>query len=137
MAIYDEDTGIFFVAKQITNRTDRAADDALLVSNMDLPVCDFRFTDDDFREAVSSYFDLTAMGTLNIHGDLQRHRPDNKIEVDRVDESGKKYRIAPDIDNGQIAVLAIAACAAKQRSITAAMDLHAELHDIYNDIVTI
>lgn len=137
MAVYSEDSGIFFVAKQIKFREDRALEGALLISNMDLPTVDSRFTDADFSGAIGSYFDLVAMRALDIDSDLQRFKPDNKIEVDKVDESGKKYRISPEIDNGQIAVLAIAACAAKQRSISAAMDMHNELQDIFNEIITI
>lgn len=137
LAVYDADSGIFFIAKQAKYTTDRSIEGALLVTNMDLPTADFRFSDDDFKDSITSYFDLRSMGALDIDEDLQRWYPDNQIEVDRVDESGKKYRVSPEINNGQVAVLAIAACAAKQRSINAAMDMHAEIHDIYNDIITI
>jgi hypothetical protein len=140
MAVYSEDTGVFFVAKQVRYREDRAAPNALLISNMDLPEVDHRFTDENFRDAVGSYFELLAMRVLDIDPDLQRYKPDNKIEVDRVDETGKKYRIAPDIDNGQVAIMAIAACAVKQRAFSAAIEVYDGLAELYGDepsIITI
>lgn len=130
-SVFDEKTGVLVVAKQIGYREDRPKPDMALVSNLDLQSCDFQFTDKHLRDAIRSYFTRRSQGMLDIDSSLARYLPDNRIEQDGVDESGRKYRIAPEIENGQIAVLATVAFIEAQKPISAAIDMANELSDFY------
>lgn len=68
---------------------------------------------------------------LDLNGDLQRHEPDARIELDKVDESGRHYRIAGDIQNGQVAVLGLVAFVESQGGIQAAIEAADELAGFY------
>lgn len=131
MSVLDENTGILVVAKSIEFREDRSDEAAALISNLDLPDLDKRFTDDMLRDAIRSYFTRSAQGTISILDQLNRFRPDNQIEKESVDERGQKYRLNADISNGQVAVLAAVAMADLQRGSSAAIAFMDELADLY------
>lgn len=130
-SVLDEKTGVLVVAKQLAYREDRPKPDMALVSNLDLQSCDFLFSDKHLRDAIRSYFTRRSQGMLEIDSALGRYLPDNRIEQDGVDESGRKFKISPDIDNGQIAVLATVAFIEAQKPISAAIDMANELSDFY------
>lgn len=129
--VIDDETGVLTVGKQVAYNEDRIEGFAV-VSNLDLADCDYLFTDKHLRGAIRSYFSRSGQDTIAIVPALARYQPDNKIERDAVDETGPRYRISPDIDNGQIAVLAAVAYADAQRPISAAMDAMQELSDFYS-----
>lgn len=83
---------------------------------------DALYTEDNTREAITAFFELDALKLINISAKAQRCDPRSKIERDGMDESGMKYRIAPDITNAQVAVLAAAFFAGAQRGAAAAQD---------------
>lgn len=120
--LYDEETGVLVVAKQINYREDKPDDTFSMVSNLDLPSVDFKFKEEHMSNAIRSYFTAIAQGTLDVDKALARYQPDNRIEEDRIDESGRKYRVSPDIDNGQMAVLAVVAYIDRLRGVTAALE---------------
>lgn len=130
-SVFDEKTGVLVISKQLAYREDRPKPDFAIVSNLDLPACDFTFTEKHLREAIRSYFTRRSQGMLEIDSALGRYLPDNRIEQDGVDEGGRKFRIAPEIDNGQIAVLATVAFIEAQRPISAAINMADELADFY------
>jgi len=81
------------------------------------------FTEDSLREAINAYFELTALNLLNFSAKVQRLQPDSKIERMGVDERGMNYRIAPDINSGQVAVMVACLYASRQRAVGAAEDM--------------
>lgn len=129
LALLDDDTGVLAISKPVKYREDRIAPDFAFVTNMPLDDCDFRFTDDLMRDAIRSYFALSAQGVVTISNEAQRYQPDNRIERDSIDERGPKYRVSPDLDNGQAAVLALVAFTEHQRNVGAAIAAADELDE--------
>lgn len=132
VGMFDDETGVLVVAKQIKYRETRAGDDFVLVSNLELPSVDVRFGDADLKEAIQCYFTMRSQGVLDIVDELQRYQPDNRIESDAIDAQGRKYRISSEIDNGQLAVLALVCALNAQRPIRSAMSAADELADFYS-----
>lgn len=122
LSIYDEGAGTLTIAKAVDYREAKIAPDMAVVSNVDLPERDAHFTDDQLRDSIRAYFAMSATDYLILDDSLARFRPDNRIEQDKVDESGRKYRVAPEIDNGQIAVLATVWFAESQKGISSMLE---------------
>lgn len=134
VAVLDEHTGVLVVAKEVKYREERIAPDFALISNLDLPDLDFSYTDALMRDSIRAYYTRKAQQMLDLNGDLQRHEPDARIELEKVDESGRHYRIAGDIQNGQVAVLGLVAFVESQGGIQAAIEAADELADFYRVI---
>lgn len=130
----DEKTGVLVVVKAVKFREERIAPDFALVSNLDLPELDFLFTDKLLRETIRSYYTRKAQLTLDIMTEASRFQPDNKIEQESVDEGGRRYRIAPDIQNGQMAILAMVAIVQAQSHVESAISMANEMADFYSVI---
>lgn len=75
---------------------------------------DALFTEADMRAAIADYFAFAGRGLLVLEDSQARHNPGSRIAPDGVDESGIKYRVAPDISNGQLAVVVLCWFALKQ-----------------------
>jgi hypothetical protein len=131
LAKRDTTTGVLFIVKKVAYRENRVKPGFAVVSDVDLDEADFRFTDKHLRGAITAYYSRMAQGHIDIDSKLSRYNPNNKIEPDGVDESGRKYRISPDIDNGQIGVLAVVAFIEAQKPINAAVSMADEITDIY------
>lgn len=129
--VIDDDTGVLSVAK-VFDHSEKRMEGFAVVSNMDLPDCDFLFTDKHLRDAIRSYFARVGQDMVGIAQQLARFDPTNRIEKDAVDETGPRYRISPDIDNGQVAVLAAVAFAESQRPVNAALSAMQDLNDFYS-----
>lgn len=102
-------------------RTVRAGEDevrhegcAALTNNPAAEEQDALFTDADIRDAIHDYFSFQGRGLLVLDDAVARHNPATKIEPDGLDERGRKYRIAPDMTNGQLAVIAMCWFALRQ-----------------------
>jgi hypothetical protein len=65
------------------------------------------FSEDKIEDAIHRFYRARAIGTLELLPAMQKHDPANRIESDGMDKSGTKYRLASEISNGAIAVLAI------------------------------
>lgn len=130
LATYKEETGILAIAKEVTFKETRQAGCAV-VSDLELPEVDYHFTDQDMRGAINAYFARNAQRLIALPDSLIRYQPDNKIEVDAVEATGRKYRIAGDISNGQVAVLAACAFLQAQNPINAAIAMMDDLADFY------
>lgn len=81
------------------------------------------FTEHDLKEAIGAYFELDALRLLTLGPKVQRLSPDSKIERMGVDERGMNYRIAPDINCAQMAVMVACLFANRQRHVDAAQDV--------------
>lgn len=106
--------GTLTVLKQITYR--EVPDDGFaFVTNMRLLNYDCLFKEEHLADAITAYKEGEGMGTILLTDDTARYRP--QIETDGVDTQGQKYRLGSEIDNAQIAVLALAHFMSRQRGI--------------------
>lgn len=106
--------GVLVVLEKVTYREVPDAGFAF-VTNMRLENYDCLFKEEHLADAISAYKEGEGMGTIVLADDAARYRP--KIETDGVDTQGQKYRLHADIDNGQVAVLALAHFMSRQRGI--------------------
>lgn len=102
-----------------------------MVTNLDLPAIDLRFDDSRIRDAIRDYFRRQSQDTIDLIDKLARHSPDNAVTNDGFDERGPRYRIAPDITNGQIAVFAACCFADAQSPINAAITMMDDISELY------
>lgn len=134
LALLDENTGVLVVSKEVTYREERIGEDFALVTNIDLPDCDMRFDNDHMRDAIRTFFTRSAQQTLVIENAVRRYDPNQKIQRDKVTERGQTYELHPDIQNGQVAVLAIIAFTDKNASLDACLEMADELAEFYTAI---
>ena len=76
---------------------------------------DSLFEGDQTKEAIEAYFEMDSMRMLTLGEAVQRFNPASQIERDGMDEAGPKYRVAPSITSGQVAVLVACLTAHRQR----------------------
>lgn len=131
LLFFDEKSGVLVADKTISFREPRAKADMALVTNLDLPDLDYRFLDKHLSEAIRSYFTRAGQGLLDIRKELGRYDPKDKIEMDGVDEGGRRYRIHDEIENGQMAVLMAISFIESQKPITSTISAMNELADFY------
>lgn len=126
------DENMLVVAKQYTPFTQsRIKEEWALIGNTGDDL-DYTFTDKDFSDSIQAFFERKATDTIAIVDELQRFSPDNRLELDKVAESGRTYRLDQSIDNGQIAVLVLSLFAQKQARIKFANDLFDDIDDLYS-----
>jgi hypothetical protein len=128
---YDPQTDILLAAKAADAYEVTARPGFLHVTNQSGdPVVDALFDNENMQEAIQAYFDMEAMGLLQF-GDLaQRFNPQSKLERDGLDASGPKYRVAPDMSCGQVAVLVACHFARAQRGMSEAMSAFDEISSL-------
>jgi hypothetical protein len=114
---YDPASDILLVLKTIPYEAGERAGFLRITTQVADATHDAVFTEDETREAIVSFFALEAMNLINLADAVKRFDPKNKIERDGMDEGGMKYRIQPDINNGQFAVLIACHYAKKQRDV--------------------
>ena len=102
-----------------------------VVSNVDLPSVDFRFTDDKLRDAIIAFYARDSQDTIDLDSKLARHSPSQSITTDGIDERGPRFRLNADITNGQIAVLAACAFCAQQTPVSSALSMMGEMTELY------
>lgn len=106
--------GVLVILEKVTYR--EAADEGFaFVTNMRLKNYDCLFKEEHLADAITAYKEGEGMLTIILADEVARYRP--KIETDGVDTQGQKYRLGSEIDNAQIAVLALAHFMSRQRGI--------------------
>lgn len=92
--------------------------------------CDMRFNEKDLAQAISDYFMMEGMGAVSIDSAITRFKPTNKIQADGVDVSGVKYKLAPDVKNGHVAIIAACFAAQRQRQVSNTMEAMDDLKEL-------
>lgn len=139
LGVLDVSLGVLLIDRAATSpagEPEQRRKDHVLCSNN--PACDDRdalFRESDMRQAVDDYMRFSGRGLLALDGKVERHNPATKIEPDGLDERGRKYRFAPDISDGQVAVIAMCWLAARQQTIVGAQSHFDDLID--TDVVTV
>lgn len=117
----DMPSGVLLIDRAITLRAGdpeiRRANCAVVTNNPSFDDRDELFTEDQFRRAIEDYFSLAGRGLLVLEDAVARHNPQAKIEPDGLDERGRKFRLAPDITNGQVAVIVACWFAMRQAGV--------------------
>jgi hypothetical protein len=129
----DPDSGLLIVAKELP--IGERQDDATVTSND--PRAERRdrlFSEDDLQDAIRLFFRAKSTAMIELLPTVTKHEPAHKIETNGMDENGTKYRLSPDITNGNIAVLALAALADHAYKAQSATTFSNELADFFATI---
>lgn len=127
-AAFDPATDVLAIVKQAPEYESGPRDGFLKISSQERDAHhDALFLEENTRQAITAFFELDALKLISISEKAQRSNPLSKIERDGMDEKGIKYRIAPDITNAQVAVLAASFYAGAQRGAAAAQDFMEDL----------
>ncbi len=128
---YDPQTDILLAARPADAYEVDSRPGFLHVSNQaGDPVVDALFDNDGMQEAIQAYFDMDSMGLLQFSDLAQRFNPASKLERDGLDASGPKYRVAPDMSCGQVAVLVACHYARGQRGMATALGMFDEIRGL-------
>jgi hypothetical protein len=125
----DTDTGYIMVHEEL--RANERNETAIFVTNDPRAERDSLFTEEKLQEAIRLFFRAKASDLLELDESLSKHDPSHKIENDGVDERGSKYRLAPEITNGNVAVLAIMSAANGSYNAQAATDFSGEMAEMF------
>lgn len=113
-AVKNNALGTLVVLKKITYR--EIPDEGFaFVTNLRLKNYDCLFKEEHLADAITAYKEAEGMSTIILEDDVVRWRP--RIESDGVDTQGQKYRLAADIGNAEVAILALAHFMSRQRGI--------------------
>lgn len=103
---------------------------AVATNNPRSPDYDALFQDADIRDAIDDYFTFSGRGLLVLDDAVARYNPALKIEADGIDERGRRHRIAPDMSDGQMAVIVMCWFAARQAGFSRQLEAFDELGDM-------
>jgi hypothetical protein len=103
---------------------------AVVTNNASTQDCDIIFTENDLRDAIADYFAFAGRGLLVLEPNVSRFDPASKIEPDGLDERGRKYRIAQDMTNGQVAVMVLCWFAVRQSGFASQIGAFDDLADL-------
>jgi hypothetical protein len=106
--------GVLVILDKVTYR-EEADKGFAFVTNLRLKDYDCLFKEEHLADAITAYKEAEGMNTIVLADDVARWRP--RIETDGVDTQGQKYRLAADIGNAEVAILALAHFMSRQRGI--------------------
>lgn len=112
-SVYETDTQILSIIKDTDYKKTRQKPDYVLISNDKNADYDCLFTELNFSQGIEDFFIMLngvafdgRSSRLVFDDKVTRANPKNVIESDGYTENGRKFRITPNINNLQIAVLA-------------------------------
>ncbi|MEJ7804441.1 MAG: hypothetical protein WKG03_00755 [Telluria sp.] len=129
----DPESGLLIVAREL--KLGERLDDVLVVSND--PRAERRdrlFSEDDLQDAIRLFFRAQSTGMIELLPTVSKFEPAHKIESNGIDENGTKYRLSPDITNGNIAVLALTKLADATYRAQSATDFAEEMASLFLSI---
>lgn len=103
---------------------------AVVTNNSAAPDFDIVFTENDLRDAIADYYGFAGRGLLVLESPVSNFNPASKIEPDGLDERGRKYRIAQDMSNGQVAVMVLCWFAARQSGFASQLEAFDDMMDV-------
>ena len=133
-SVYDTDTGILSIAKQ-TRYSSEKKPKCLLITNDAKENCrDLLFSEDDFKASIRAFNWLEnglaadkVSKRLQIDSSVNFCNPNAVIDLDKLEESGPKYRLDPEMTNSHAACLASCFYAARVNSVRDSIWLAQEL----------
>lgn len=122
VGLLDPATGVLAIAKSVRFR--EVGDDGFaFVTNTKTEAYDCLFSEEHWEQAIRDYQTAQGNQTMVMSDAASRFTP--RLETDGVDEKGQKYRFHSDLQNAEIAVLAMVHFQQRQLAINtagAAMD---------------
>jgi hypothetical protein len=110
----DMHTGMV-VAASVRDHADDRKPNFLHVTNIEADQHrDMLVTEEHLSDAIAAYFSAASMGRLVIREGALRADPKSRLERDKIEERGIKYRVHPDATNAQVAMLYACYAAKKQ-----------------------
>jgi len=125
--------GILAIIRSV-NYTAQRQPGMAFVTNMKLDAYDCLFQEEHLSAAIRSLKEMEGQGLLTYSDDALKFKP--RVETDGIDERGQKYRLDANIDNGQMAVLAIVHFVSRQQAITKTATLSERMAGLY-DIMSV
>lgn len=142
-AILDTDTGVLNIQKKSKNFQNRN-EDFVLITNIPRVDNDFYVDQTMLLDSIESYYRMkngfsydNVTPLLNIGNQVGGADPSSGIEINGVNTSGMDYRIAPDIQNIQVAVLAMCLYAERLNVVNDTLEMFGELNSLYTRAFTI
>lgn len=120
--------GILAIIKQVELRETRLEGMAF-VTNLRLDAYDSMFKEEHLSDAIRSYKEMVGRDLLTFSPETVKHQP--RIETDGIDERGQQYRLDQNIDNAQMAILAIVHFVDRQYAITSTANLSDRMAKLY------
>jgi hypothetical protein len=137
---YDLASGVLLIDTEKTlaagAKEKRIGDSATLSNNAQSEARDMLFTEEHLADAIRAFFDLDGRKLLILDEGLERLNPHSRLQVKSIEEKGRKYELAQDITDGQVAVLAMCWFAMKQAGVAAHMDALDDTEDDW-DIMSV
>ena len=99
------------------------------VTNLKLDAYDSMFKEEHLSDAIRSYKEMLGQDRLTFSDKAMSFQP--RIETDGIDERGQQYRLDQNIDNAQMAVLAIVHFVDRQYAITSTANLAGRMAEMY------
>jgi len=136
-SIYDDEIDYLIVSAEKNWRPTRFKD-CVLISDEELDDRDFSFSQKDVSDSINAYYDQMSLSRIEIRDSVSRCNPDSGIEYDGLKEGGKMFRLSPDINNSQVAVLATCLFVKRNKSINASIDMAEDILSMMDgDVVSI
>ena len=133
LGVLDAQTGFIIISQEL--KIGVRVPGALFTTNdARAPGRDRHFVEDLFSSSIRTFFRATSMQMLEIMPKVSKHDPTRKIEAAGVDEHGTKYRLAPDIPNGCVAVLALVDAAESSRAAADGNSMAEEIASMFFSI---
>ncbi len=133
LGMLDRQTGLILIGKEL--EVNHRQQGALFVTNdAQDPQTAMRnqlFSTEDLRDVIELYFAVDSTGRLAKVASTERHKPAHKIERDGYDERGARYRLADDVSNGNVAVLAIVWSIAQAELAQEGIDFCGEMAEMF------
>lgn len=133
-SVYDTDLGILSIAKQTKYSTEKKQRCLLITNNPKENHRDLLFTQDDFKAAIHAFNWLEnglaadkVSKRLQIDSSVNFCNPNAVIDLDKLEESGPKYRLDSEMTNSHVACLASCFYAAHVNSVRDSIWLAQEL----------
>lgn len=127
VALIDPASGVLAVVKHVKFR-ERADEGFAFVTNFRCEAYDCLFQEEHWEDAIREFVQGEGNTMVSIDSEVSRWAP--RIETDGVDEKGQKYRLREDLNNGEVAILALVHFQQRQRGISLADQAMDEFFDL-------
>ncbi|MDF0506513.1 hypothetical protein POK33_37810 [Burkholderia cenocepacia] len=129
----DAETGLFIIARE--QGFDERIPGALVVSNQSrMEDRDRLFDEDKLQRAIHLYFGMKGQGLIELLPVVTKHDPGARIEPDSMNERGTRYRLMPELSNGNVAVLAMVEAADVALAADTTADTANDILSMYDEL---